>query len=354
MDNGRGTKAAPGGMLLRALACLLLAASLAMLFLPWVSLRLEQDGGRVCLREAAELSRLRTGRGFRELVLEPLPERDQSLYAGLLTRLDPLLDDRMSPVGAALSSADCARWLREQAAAVRRQGAADAETAAWCGSLEKTGADLRLTAAFQIVLLVLLAVTGIYALVSAAEGYSFGTLPYLFCAVLAFLSGSLACLKGNEWYQGGSAPARVLRTAVDSFRSSGNPVSEPFRMSPWGILFLVLAVLGLLLAIGAPVQRKIPARSPEGRGPARTPAATAQNSPAPQPWRCPFCGTLMGDGVYCVKCGSRKPEPRRCPACGALLEKGSLYCTSCGKALPPEIGRPAPRPGTPRKDEAGL
>lgn len=354
MAESKGRRESPGVVLRRVLACLLLAASLAMLFLPWVSLRLEQDGGRVCLREAAELSRQRTGRGFRELVLETLPARDQSLYAGLAARLDPLLDDRMSPVGTALSSAGCARWLREQAAEIRRQGAGDAETAAWCGSVEKTGEDLRLTAAFLIVLLVLLAVTGIYALVSAAEGYGFGTLPYLFCAVLAFLGGSLACLKGNEWYQGGSAPARVLRAAVDSFRSSGNPVSEPFRMTVWGILFPVLAVLGILLAISALAPRTAPERAPERRSPAKKPAATAPNSPAPRPWRCPFCGTLMGDGVYCVKCGSRKPEPRRCPACGALLEKGSLYCTSCGKALPPEIGRPAPRPETPREDEAGL
>ena len=40
----RSGKPTAGAVVLRTLACLLLTASLAMLFFPWVSLRAERDG----------------------------------------------------------------------------------------------------------------------------------------------------------------------------------------------------------------------------------------------------------------------------------------------------------------------
>ena len=356
MEERRAKRESPGIILLRILACLLLAASLAMLFMPWVSLRLDRDGQRLSLREAAEMTQQQSGQNLQERVFSALPERDKALYTGLLGSLDPLLEDRMSPVNAAFGCASCAKWLRSCSAAVRQGSPPSPETEAWCAGVEETAAKLRLTAAFLFVLLALLLVTGIYALISAGSGYAFGTLPYLFCSASVFLGVVLARLKGNDWYRGASVPAGLLRSAVDGL--SANPVSSPFRLRLWGILFALLTLVGILLAICA-LKPRSAARAPVTPRPAAPvtprPAAPATPRPvsSPKPWRCEVCGTLMGDGVYCVKCGSRKPEPRRCAFCGALLEKSSLFCAECGKPASSQAAgaSPASNPLIPDDDD---
>ena len=105
MEERRAKRESPGIILLRILACLLLAASLAALFMPWVSLRLDRNGQGLTLREASETVLQQSGQSLQERVFSALPERDKALYTGLLEGLAPLLEDRMSPVSAAFSCA---------------------------------------------------------------------------------------------------------------------------------------------------------------------------------------------------------------------------------------------------------
>ena len=317
-----------GTVVVRVLACLLLAASLAMLLLPWAELRVDDGGQRLTLRELAQNEERRSGRSFRELVLSRLSERDEGLYAGLLRVMDPLLDDEMSLLRVAASCTGAARWLDNYSTAVSQQtGGTEPETQTWVRSVQASASKVQWTAAFLWILLIMLLITGAYAIYAAAVGYGFGVVPYLVCSVPAFVGALLAVSRGNAWYGGTSRSAWLLQTVILEFRSAGNPVSVPFRLGLGAILFEALLVAGLLLALcvpdrGARRRESVPAPRP-------APAKTAR--PLPNVWRCAKCGTLMGDGVYCVKCGSRKPEPRRCAGCGARLEEDARFCTSCGQ-----------------------
>ena len=314
----------PRVLVIRALACLLLAASLAMLLMPWVSLRVDDNGRRVTLRELARSEEQRSGQSFRERLLSPLPEWEEGLYAGLLRSLDPLLDDSMSPLRITLSCTGAARWLSEYGRA--RLNGADPETAAWAQGVQRTGADVKKAAIFLWFMLLMLLLTGAYAIYSAAVGYGFGTVPSLVCGLPVFLGAVLAVSEGNGWYGGASQSARLLQSVLNDFSATGNPVSVPFRLGIGAILFAALLVLGVLLTMLA----LEPGRAPAAAAPA--PAVKARPL-AEKAWRCPHCGTLMGDGVYCVSCGGRKPEPRRCGGCGALLEKDALFCSGCGRPV---------------------
>ena len=339
-SNGRSA----GILVVRILACLLLAASLAALLLPWASLRLDDGGERVTLREMAKREEQRSGQSFRERVLSRLSEQDEGLYAGLLRTMDPLLDDRMSPLRVTVACTGAARWLSNTSTAVSQgPGATEPETANWVQDVQASASKVKMTSVFLWVLLVMLLVTGAYAIYAAAVGYGFGTIPYLVCALPAFLGAVLAVSRANAWFRGASLSAGLMQAAVNGLSAGGNPVSVPFRLGLGAILFAALLVLGILLAMcslepagarGGEAPRPVSAR-PEG------PAGPVL---APKPWRCPVCGTLMGDGVYCVKCGSRKPEPRRCGSCGALLEEGALFCTACGAAAENRRSAPAEEP----------
>lgn len=329
-----------GAFMVRTLACLLLAGSLVMLLFPWVSLRLSDGGQRITLREAEIRAGQRSGQSLRESLLAPLGQRDGGLYEGVLQKLDPLLDDRMSPLQTGLSCLRISRWMEEYSEDYHRTAAPDGETERWVQSVRASAGDLQGVGLFMLLMLGMLLLTGCFAVWSSAAGYGFGLLPYALCSVPGLLAAGLLPFRCNAWYQGGSGAAGLLRAAVESFSSAGYPVTSPFRAGLGGILFAVLTATGLLLALCAPRKRQArPAPSPSVPGTAPSPRpAPARREPArplPGTWRCPNCGTLMGDGVYCVKCGCRKPEPRRCPACGALMQKGSAFCDQCGQALGP-------------------
>ena len=327
------TKRVSAGLVVtRVLACLLLAASLSMLFLPWASFRLEEGGARLTLRQLA--------RGAARHGVETLPdsiqEPERELYTQLLSPLEPLLDNQLSPLNAALA---CLR----SAAVLQRQQSAGGFDAAWSQKLADNTHNLRLTGLFLLVLLGFLVIAGLYAIYSAAAGYGFGTIPYFFGGGPTVLALFIACSRANVWFQGGSAPAAALRGAIESYRSSPNPLSDPFRLALGGILFPALLAGGILLAFCALQRKEDPEELPE----AAYPFAGEPGARPLKTWRCPRCNTLMGDGVYCVKCGARKLEPRRCGFCGELLESDAVFCSFCGSSLTPTnaLGGRLPDPG---------
>lgn len=51
---------------------------------------------------------------------------------------------------------------------------------------------------------------------------------------------------------------------------------------------------------------------------------------------CPNCGARINKGMlFCSSCGAKLPAPeskqaRLCSGCGEVLEDGALFCTACG------------------------
>ena len=161
-------------------------------------------------------------------------------------------------------------------------------------------------------------------------------LPYLICSLPAVFALPFSSSRLNAWYQGASSSARALNLAVQSYRLSSNPAAEPFRLTGSALFFPVLLFCGVLLAFCALRPREVKSEPRTGLRP--DPASPAQSM---NTWRCPQCGTLMGDGVYCVNCGARKLEPRLCSFCGERLEEGSTFCSFCGTKVPRPAGSPA-------------
>ena len=342
MTAGNANRVRPGLVLIRVAACLLLAASFAMLFLPWISLSFEEYGLRYTLRELAEKASLR---GVDELPTS-LSQGERELYEKLLPELDALRDDRVSPLSIALGCLGCSRVLFQQSNAPALSDAA-AQT------LETYASTLQLTGIFLLVLLGFLAVTCLWALWSAATGYGFGVIPYLFGSLPGIFALAFGSSILNGWYQGSSASANALRAAVSSYRLSGNPASEPFRVTGFALLFPALLAGGVLLAFCA-----LRGREEKRQAQSRSPLPAGQELPVQNRnvWRCPQCGTLMGDGIYCVNCGERKLEPRLCAFCGERLEDGAQFCGLCGTPIPrPGVPLPrAPRPQPKAPESAPL
>lgn len=326
MTARKSNRTRPGVLLVRIVASLLLAASLAMLFLPWISLRFEEKGSRYTLRE---LTQQAARRGVPELP-SSLTQRERQLYTQLLPELDALRDDRMSPLRIALG---CLASSRVLSGLKNAQGA----DAAFTKTMESYSSTLSLTGLFLLVLLGFLALTCVWAICSALVGYGVGVLPYLVCSLPAVFALAFSSARLNAWYQGTSSSARALNLAVQSYRLSSNPAAEPFRLTGYALLFPALLAGGVLLAFCAlrPREGKSEPRPQDGLRP--DPALSLNT------WRCPQCGTLMGDGVYCVNCGARKLEPRLCSFCGERLEEGSTFCSFCGTKVP----RPAAAPADP-------
>ena len=319
-------RARPGVVLVRIAACVLLAASFAMLFLPWISLDFEENSQRYTLRGLADRA---SSRGVPKLPAS-LTQQERSLYDQLLPKLDPLLDDRLSPLNIALCCVRSADVLSKQLSYQTTENA-------WSRSVETTASHLRLTGIFLLVLLGFLLLSCLWAIASAAVGYGFGVMPYLFGALPAVFGLVLSSSRANTVYQGSSSAARALRSAVDSFRLSGNPASEPFRVTANGILFPVLLACGVLLTFCVLSPRRREEPQPE----TGVDADSMIPGDSPNVWRCPQCGTLMGDGVYCVSCGARRLEPHLCAFCGARLEDRAEFCSFCGT--------PVPRQGVPAR-----
>ena len=353
MEENTGLPISLGTFMVRTLACLLLAGSLVMLFFPWVSLRLNSGGQRVTLRQMADSAEQRSGQSFRDAFLVPLGQRDEGMYTGVLRELDPLLDDRMSPLRTGLACLGVSRWMDDYSQAYRLASEPDGETERWAQNLRSAAEDLHLAGVLLLGMLGLLLLSGGFAVYSAAAGKGLGLLPYGLCAVPAMLGAALASGRCNAWYQGDSDAAGLLRSAVESFSLPGNPVTTPFRLGLGGLLFGILAAVGLLLAV-CTLGKKEEGRARRSAQAAPAPIRQAPAAPRPDPgrplpkaWRCRNCGTLMGDGVYCVKCGSRKPEPRRCPACGAIVKREGAFCGSCGQPLPRRAEAERPGSGEP-------
>ena len=321
MTARKSRRTSPWTVLVRIVAALLLAASLVLLFLPWLSLRFEENGSRYTLRELSEQA---SRRGVPELP-SSLSQRERTLYTQLLPALDALREDRISGLNVALGCLASARILSEQ----KNAPEADAD---FTRVMEAYSSALRLTGIFLLVLLGFLVLTCVWAIYSSLVGYGFGLVPYLICSLPPIFALAFAGSKLNAWYQGASSSARALNLAVASYRLSSNPVAEPFRLTGCGMLFPVLLVCGILLSFC--VLRSAEEERPQSDG--RSDPSGAEQSL--NTWRCPQCGTLMGDGIYCVSCGARKLEPRRCSFCGASLEEGTVFCSFCGTQAP-ETGK---------------
>lgn len=53
-------------------------------------------------------------------------------------------------------------------------------------------------------------------------------------------------------------------------------------------------------------------------------------------WTCSYCGTVCDNSyAFCTNCGTRRPAPRVCPSCGAKVPDGDVFCGRCGTRIPP-------------------
>lgn len=305
----------------KVLACLLLLGSLAMLFLPWLTLGADRtNGDRLSLQDALAL----VGESA-DGVIAMLEQEYPGANVGELART--ALEGRYSPL-------TLAKLLGQAKALSMRLGEQDL-----AANLGK--AELALWG-----LAGLLALLGLVALICIFTDHKGGIFPYVLLAALS-LTGTLL-LRGllNDTIEQ-EASANLQQFGADLLV---NMLGVDLRIVHMGIAAYLCPLLGLGAFLLMFIRKKRKASAKPVPAPERKTAPT----PAPakeQGWVCPRCGSKCGEGTkFCVNCGTKRPETRHCTGCGAALPQGAAFCPACGtRVAAANSGRPEtggdPSPG---------
>ena len=344
-------------VIVKIIAVLLLAASLVMLFLPWLKILVEIPmlGRRMNLEEMLQLSG-QSSDSMLEEVRSGIQDAIQDVYdstgvtvdgESVLKLVRSVMHGSFSPLNLATTLSTAKQVLGQFTKALEIQsqnssGITAAQISAYLPMVRQANSSIGTWSIVLWALLALLAILGIVALACAISDHKLGILPYLLLSA-GTLAGTLLLRSSlNNSMTNGMQLASMGGADLSALNMLGINMNEIFRMGIAAYLCVALALLAFLLMF---IKEKKSAPAPMTGGytpspyPARQTAPQAGQTAAParpaaSPWTCPNCGSVRGGTErFCGTCGGKRPEaptPRRCSRCGVELPSTALFCTNCG------------------------
>ena len=320
-------------MAMKIVAIVLILASAAMLFLPWMKVAVNYYGttisGGDILRRAAEEEGVSEEYFRLELRQEinDLSSRAQRRY-GVYLDADTLYDTAMLAIRLSWSPFAMSKMLGN-VKSLTPQFTQYVEMESGSASATFTG-GLFYAGLVRIILLILLILTltmAAVAVVCILTDHRLGALPYLVFALILLVGFIVVIVAANN----------NLSDFLTQVAHVDNEVASAIslRIGFGGILCAVLAILGFV-ALYLPIGKREPVLA-EG---------------APTAWKCPHCGAMRkASEKFCLQCGAKRPEAApvraaagwKCPGCGTMLRADQRFCLYCGTKRP-EQPAPAPAP----------
>ena len=362
-------------MAMKIVAIVLILASAAMLFLPWMKVAVNYYGttisGGDILRRAAEEDGLNE-EAFERKLRQEINERADNVqrYYGVRLDADTLYDTVLLLVRFAWSPFSLSRLLGNvKSLTPQLTQLMEMESGYKSSNFSEAASSLGLARIILLILLILTLAMAAVALVCILTDHRLGVLPYVVFTLILLVLFIVVIIVANNH------KTEILSLLDGEYLED----AISLRIGFGGILCAVLAILGFaapflpigkrepVLAEGAPTAWKCPhcgaARKASEKFCLQCGAKRPETAPtrAPAGWKCPGCGTMLrADQRFCLYCGTKRPEqpapapaPRaaapaqsalRCAQCGTALKPGQKFCPRCGGKQPETAAAPAPAP----------
>lgn len=352
-------------IIVKILALLLIAASLVMVFLPWLRIIVDIP----MLNSSMTLEKLlnMAGQSVDSTVAELQPKLEEltdTIYdstgvtvetGGIVQLVKDVFRGNFSPVKLAGTVGTMHSVLNQFMKAVDTQTQSDAsamsQVSLYLPVIRQAQSSFSTWTVVLWVIVALLGVLGLVALISIFTDHPFGLLPYLLLSAVTLTGTLILRSKLNSSMSSGMQLAGGMGADMSALNTLGVDMTKIFHMGIAAYLCVALALLAFLLMF---IKERKPVTAPMAVGYAPSPYPARQSvsqqpagvpsRPAGPTWTCPNCGSVRGASErFCGACGGKKPEapaPRRCANCGKELPNGALFCSNCGQRL----NQPAPTP----------
>ena len=318
-------------MAMKIVAIVLILASAAMLFLPWMKVAVNYYGttisGGDILRRAAEEDGLNE-EAFGRKLRQEINERADNVqrYYGVRLDADTLYDTVLLLVRFAWSPFSLSRLLGNvKSLTPQLTQLMEMESGYKSSNFSEAASSLGLARIILLILLILTLAMAAVALVCILTDHRLGALPYVIFTLILLVLFIVVIIVANNH------KTEILSLLDGEYLED----AISLRIGFGGILCAVLAILGFV-ALYLPIGKREPVLA-EG---------------APTAWKCPHCGAMRkASEKFCLQCGAKRPEtaPTRapagwkCPGCGTMLRADQRCCLYCGTKRP-EQPAPAPAP----------
>ena len=334
-------------LIVKIIAVVLILASAAMLFLPWMKVTLSFFGQSFDMSKLLEYAAQMGGTTVDSMKSElygQIQESVSDLQNELGVRVDggkiidffnTILKGAWSPFNLLGMISTVRSIMPPLVAAANASSFYDGPD---LSSLNTANSYMNTAYIILLVLVILTLAMAAVAIVCALTDHKGGMIPYLAFTVIMLVLFIVMVVGGNK--NSGAAISALNITGDLPF-----DIGAGLKICIGGILCVVFAVLAFV-AMFLPIGGKTPVKA--GAVPAARSALSG--------WRCPGCGTMLrGDQKFCLNCGAKKPEAPpapvtraaapsgwKCPTCGAALKNEQKFCPGCGTKRPEEQAQPVP------------
>ena len=328
------------GTMMKILAAVLILASAAMFFLPWMNLTLTVDGKTGTINELLKDEAKDQGMTVQQMTDQVVDEAMEELedlqidggpqfdLQNVKTMIKTALKGAWSPLDL-LSMIGGAKKAIPQFMNAYNQVAGVFSDESLISILSQADSYARTAHLILLILVILCLAMAAVAIVCALTDHRMGMLPYVIFALMMLVLFIVLVASGNKKLD--DPAGGILGYRISDYAA--------LKLCAWGFLCVALAILGfaaMFLPFGA-----------------KTAALGGSASAAAAGWLCPNCGVMRrADQKFCLTCGAKQPErqmPRaaapggwKCPNCGTMLKADQRFCLYCGSKKPEAAPTPAP------------